>query len=448
VRWALAAVLAATLAAGAGAAGDSRTASRAGLQSTLGAGTAVPAVEPFSAVSALAAWCGQAAQADRAPNLIAGNPVHWVYVIPSDGLDDLSAVASVMQSDAEQIDAWWRGQDPTRTPRNDVASFPCGTQLDITTVRSARSSSELSVLGSRFSGIVDSIEQAGLDSPFTKYVVYYDGPVAEANVCGQGASDSSGFGVAVVFYRACVGVSTAGVAAHEFLHTASAVSRSAPNECTGESGGHVCDTELDLMYPSIGGGPLSAKTLDSGRDDYYGHSGSWTDTQDSPWLVRLDAQVPFVLTTSGPGAVAADVPGLQCASTCTTTWNSGQRLSLRATPGAGARLVRWGGACSGSAGCIVTVGGGATVSATFAPASFRLRVSVAGKGAVRSASPGITCRPRCSATFPSFTPVRLTATPAKGWRFRSWTGACKGARKTCTVPMSAASSARATFVRG
>ena len=410
--------------------------------------SATSQANPLAAVSAQAAWCGESAQADRTPNAVAGNPVHWVYLIPSDGTDNLGAVSSVMQSDAEQIDAWWRGQDPARTPRNDVASFSCGTQLDITTVLSTRSSSELAPIAGRFGSLVASIEQAGLTSSFTKYVVYYDGPVAEGNICGQGANDPSGFGVAVVFYRACLGVSTAGVAAHEFLHTIGAVSRGAPNECPGESSGHVCDTEQDIMYPSIGGDPLAAKLLDAGRNDYYGHSGGWPDTQDSAWLVHLDGQVPFALTISGPGSVSADVPGLQCASTCTTTWNSGQRLSLRATPDAGARLVRWGGGCSGSAGCIVTVGAGTTVSALFAPASFRLNVSVAGKGAVKSSAPGITCRPRCAASFPSFRPVRLTATPAKGWKFRSWSGACKGSRKTCTVAMSAASSARATFVRG
>jgi Divergent InlB B-repeat domain len=404
-------------------------------------------VSPLSAVPAQAAWCGQPTEADRTPNAVAGNPVHWVYLIPSDGTDNLGAVGSVMQSDAEQIDAWWRAQDPTRTPRNDVAGFSCGAQLDITTVRSGRPGSDLMPLAGRFASIVDSIEQADLTSAFTKYVVYYDGPVAENNICGQGASDPSGFGVAVVFYRACSGVSTAGVAVHEFLHTIGAVARGAPNECTGEASGHVCDDDRDLMYPSIGAGPLSAKLLDSGRNDYYGHFGGWTDTQDSAWLVRLDAQVPFALTISGPGSVSADVPGLQCDVNCTTTWNSGQRLSFRATPATGARLVRWGGNCSGAAGCVVSIGAGTTVSALFAPASFRLNVSVAGRGAIRSSAPGIACRPRCSASFPSFTPVRLTAMPAQGWRFRSWTGACKGSRKTCVVPMSAAANARATFSR-
>ena len=48
------------------------------------------------------------------------------------------------------------------------------------------------------------------------------------------------------------------------------------------------------MYPFIGDGSLSAKLLDPGRDDYYGHAGAWTDSQDSPWLVRLDGRFPSI----------------------------------------------------------------------------------------------------------------------------------------------------------
>jgi lysyl endopeptidase len=87
------------------------------------------------------------------------------------------------------------------------------------------------------------------------------------------------------------------------------------------------------------------------------------------------------------------------------------------------------------------------VSAFFAAASFRLTIAVAGKGTVRSARSGITCRPRCSSTFASYVPVRLDATPAKGWKLRSWSGACKGSKATCSVPMRAVTKARATFVR-
>jgi Divergent InlB B-repeat domain len=406
-------------------------------------------VEPAAtaAPSAAAAWCGSAATADRAPNVVAGNPIHWIYLIPSDGGDNLGSVAPVMQSDAEQIDVWWRGQDSTRAPRNDIATFSCGTQLDITTVRSTLSSAQLTPLDNRFTLIFQTLSQAGFTSQFTKYVVYYDGSAAEDNVCGQGGSNSvNGFGLAVVFYRSCVGISTAAVAAHEFLHTTGAVPNGTPHACTGETSGHTCDSSADLMYPFIGQGGLSAKVLDPGRDDYYGHSGAWTDSQDSSWLVRLDGQAPLPLTMSGTGSVAADVPGLTCSASCTTTWNNGQQVLLTATPAAGAKLVRWGGACSGSGTCSVTVGPGVAVSALFAQASFRLTVRVAGSGSVRS-SGGIQCRPRCSATLPSYQPARLAATPAKGWKLRSWSGACKGAKKTCTVPMSAVTSVRATFVR-
>jgi List-Bact-rpt repeat protein len=403
-----------------------------------------------AAERAAATWCGTDAQADRAPNALAGDPIHWIYLIPSDGPDNLSSVASVMQSDAEQIDAWWRGEDPMRTVRNDLATFPCGAQLDITTVRSTRSGAQLTPISGRFLGIVDTLQRAGLNSSKTKYLVYYDGPIDDDNVCGQGGSDlndGTGFGVAVVYYRSCSGVSTAAVAAHEFLHTIGAVPDAAPNDCPGQDSGHTCDDENDIMYPAIGGEPLSAKVLDPGRNDYYGHAGAWLDTQDSPWLVRLDSQTPLGLSVAGSGTVTADVPGLQCSTSCTTTWNAGQSLVLSATPGPGAKLVRWSGACTGSATCSVSVTPGARVAALFAPAAYRLTVAVTGQGSIRSSSSGIACRPRCSASFPSYAPARLVAAPAKGWELGGWSGACHGMRKTCTVPMTAATTARATFVR-
>jgi Divergent InlB B-repeat domain len=381
------------------------------------------------------------------PNGVAGNPVHWIYLIPADGSDNLATVASAMQSDAEQVDAWWRGQDPTRTPRNDSTAFSCGSQLDISTVRSTSSSAQLTPTSARFAAITTAVQQAGFTSSLTKYLVYYDGPVDDDNLCGEGGSIGSGFGVAIVFFRSCPGISTAAVAAHEFLHTIGAVPSAAPNDCPGQNEGHTCDDKSDLMYPAIGLEGLSAKVLDPGRNDYYGHSGAWLDTQDSAWLVRLDSQAPLALTVSGTGTVTADVPGLQCSANCSTTWNSGQALNLTATPGTGMRLVRWGGSCSGSRACSVTVTAGAQVSALFAPATFRLTVSIGGKGTVRSSSAGISCRPRCSASFASFTPVKLAAKPAKGWKFRSWSGGCRGAKSTCTVPMSAATGARATFAR-
>jgi hypothetical protein len=201
------------------------------------------------------------------------------------------------------------------------------------------------------------------------------------------------------------------------------------------------------MYPFAEEAPLTSYLLDPGRDDYYGHSASWTDVQDSPWLVQLDRQVPLTVGVTGPGSVTADVPGLQCSKGCTTTWNANTQLTLAATPAKGAKLVRWAGACTGNVECRVTVSQGVTLSALFAPATYRLTVSLAGRGTIRSSRAGISCRPRCSSAFPSYTPLRITAKPAKGWRFRSWKGACRASRPLCTLPMIANTSAKAVFAK-
>ena len=406
---------------------------------------APPSAPARTPARATATWCGTAAQADVTPNAIAGNPVHWVYAIPSDGPDRLGSYASVMQTDAEAIDAWWRGQDPLRTPRNDLAPFSCGSQLDLTLFRLTQSSSQLSSVDARFNAITSSLMMRGFGSRHTKYLVYYDGPV-ELDICGQGGSSSSGLGFAVVYVQACPGVPWNTTAAHELLHALGAVSSSAPNNCPEPDDGHACDNPYDLMYPFGDETPITGLSLDSGRDDYYGHAGAWFDTQDSPWLVQLDHQVPFALTVSGSGSVTADVPGLSCGQSCTTTWSAGTPLELSATPAVGMKLVGWGSSCSGRSTCKVVVETGKSVSAVFAPAAYRLTVAVSGRGSVRSSRPGIACPPRCSSLVPSYEATRLTPAAAKGWRFKQWSGACRG-KGVCSVPMTRATSARAVFVR-
>jgi hypothetical protein len=98
-----------------------------------------------------------------------------------------------------------------------------------------------------------------------------------------------------------------------------------------------------------------------------------------------------------------------------------------------------------SGSCAVTVGPGVAVSALFAPAAFRLTVAV--KGAGPSAARAGSSASRSARRRFRRTSGALTAVPAKGWKLRAWSGACKGAKLACTVPMSAATSVRAAFVR-
>jgi hypothetical protein len=75
-----------------------------------------------------------------------------------------------------------------------------------------------------------------------------------------------------------------------------------------------------------------------------------------------------------------------------------------------------------------------------------LTVSVTGSGTVTSNPTGISCPSTCSHTFTGGSQVTLTPTPAGGWAFSSWGGACSG-NGVCNVSMNAAESVTATFVQ-
>ena len=392
-------------------------------------------------------WCGTPAQTDATPNAVAGHAAHWIYVTPADSADGFASYASAMQADAEASDAWWRSQDASRAPRNDLARLACGLQLDLTQIRLTDSAGDLMDVDYRFYDIANSLVDLGFDDPHTKYVVYYDG-AAHPDICGEGANHRDGFGYAVVYVQACAGVPLSTTATHELLHTLGAVPSGAPNECPPPHDGHVCDDDYDMMFPFGDETPITALHLDTGRDDYYAHAGGQVDVHDSPWLVQLDRQVGLALSIAGPGSVRADLPGLLCAQSCTTAWNADTSLALKAEPGPGAKLVRWGAACVGSAACSIRLDQATTVSALFAPLQVKLRLAVAGRGSVRSPRAAVACPGRCSALVPSYEALRLTAKPVKGWRFKGWSGACRGRAVACTLPMQVDSTARALFVRG
>ncbi len=68
-------------------------------------------------------------------------------------------------------------------------------------------------------------------------------------------------------------------------------------------------------------------------------------------------------------------------------------------------------------------------------------------GSVISSPSGINCGTTCYANFTSGSTIALTATPASGYTFADWSGACKGTSATCTVTMNSNRSVTANFVR-
>src|SRR5204862_116916 len=118
-------------------------------------------------------------------------------------------------------------------------------------------------------------------------------------------------------------------------------------------------------------------------------------------------------------------------------------------PAAGSTFGGWGGACTGTGICTVTMSAARSVTATFNPQTFTLTVAKAGtgRGSVTSSAGRLDCpdtAATCSAAYDSGTPMTLTATPAAGSTFGGWSGACTGTG-ICAVTMSAAQSVTASF---
>lgn len=68
-----------------------------------------------------------------------------------------------------------------------------------------------------------------------------------------------------------------------------------------------------------------------------------------------------------------------------------------------------------------------------------------GSGTVTSSPAGINCGADCSENYATGTSVTLTATPASGYTFVGWGGACSGMNSTCAVTMNAAQTVTAAF---
>src|SRR5689334_21438428 len=94
------------------------------------------AVSLWLAPGALAAgWCGTGTTTQDLPDIVTGRQVHAIVALPSDPPDTFAAVANRLADDTASITSWWLGQDPTRSPRFDLAQFSTGPCLDISFIR-------------------------------------------------------------------------------------------------------------------------------------------------------------------------------------------------------------------------------------------------------------------------------------------------------------------------
>jgi alpha-tubulin suppressor-like RCC1 family protein len=85
-------------------------------------------------------------------------------------------------------------------------------------------------------------------------------------------------------------------------------------------------------------------------------------------LAGCGASLSVTLAGSGTGSVASTPAGIACGgggSACLTSGNNGETRTLTATAGTGSQFAGWGGACSGSSTCSVTLNGAQMAIAYF-----------------------------------------------------------------------------------
>jgi hypothetical protein len=159
----------------------------------------------------------------------------------------------------------------------------------------------------------------------------------------------------------------------------------------------------------------------------------------------------FELTVSlagaGSGSVSSSPAGIDCGSDCSETYDYNTEVTLTATPATGSVFGGWGGACTGTDPCVVTMTEARSVTATFEVGNFVLTVVKAGDGAgtVTSSPAGIDCGNDCSESYPYNTEVTLTAAAGARSTFEGWSGSGCTGTGTCVVTMDQSKSVTATF---
>jgi phospholipase C len=163
----------------------------------------------------------------------------------------------------------------------------------------------------------------------------------------------------------------------------------------------------------------------------------------SPTSYQLTVTAP----PSGAGTIASSPAGISCPGTCTAMFASGSVVTLTASPAGNYTFGGWGGACSGTNSCSLTMTAAESVTANF-NAGYGLAVSTTGSGTVSSNPAGIACPPTCSATFAQNAAITLTATPLTGNFFGGWSGSGCSGTGTCSLTLSASASVSASFNTG
>ncbi len=153
---------------------------------------------------------------------------------------------------------------------------------------------------------------------------------------------------------------------------------------------------------------------------------------------------------TGFGAVTSDKGGINCIGLCPTADSTpiaaGATVTLTAAADPTSTFTGWTGADTTDGNtCTVVMGADKTVHAIFTINTYALTAAKTGNGRVISNDGKINCGDDCTQTYDAQTVVNLTATPALGYVFSSWTNADLTSGNTCQAVVNGDRTVTANF---
>jgi hypothetical protein len=142
--------------------------------------------------------------------------------------------------------------------------------------------------------------------------------------------------------------------------------------------GIACGTTCSATYPY--GAAVTLTAAPSTGSTFTGWSGACTGTGSCSVTLTSATTVTATFTqqtqtqtqtlmvgVSGKGTVTSSPAGINCGKTCSANYSTGTAVTLTATatPGTGFLFNGWGGACTGTTSCVVTMTTAQTVTAAF-----------------------------------------------------------------------------------
>jgi len=235
---------------------------------------------------------------------------------------------------------------------------------------------------------------------------------------------------------------------------------------TSSTSGIECGSTCSATYTGGTTVTLTAKP-DSGHSFAGWSGGGCSGTLECIAIVNADTTVTatftspttpnnYTLTTlksgSGTGTISSSPSGIDCGSTCSSTYSSGTEVTLAATPDKDKTFVGWtGGGCSGTGSCKMIISADTPVTATFStPAAkgrYKLHIIKGGKGMgfVLSSPSGVDCGSVCESEYDEGTVVTLSDKIVNDPSFAGWSGGGCSGKGACIVTMNADTTVTASF---